>query len=147
VGGNYNVWLSGTPQAQLLNAYAGALGGAGKFSQTNTYTAGNYEVINGLKVYAGRATSKATDQTVVNLSSTNYGASYTMGQVDLLVNAAKVDDKSTVNADRKLTGLGANYNLSKTTRAYYRYDKINYNTNSTSGINQTRNAVGLSMSF
>ena len=53
-----------------------------------------------------------------------------------------------VSNDRKMTGLGVNYNLSKTTRAYVRYDNLNYNTAaSASGSNIKRTAIGVSTSF
>jgi predicted porin len=65
--------------------------------------------------------------------------------------ASSVDDKSTTNMDRKMTGIGVDYALSKTARAYYRYDSINYNTNqataTTDGTTQKRSAVGFSKSF
>ena len=61
----------------------------------------------------------------------------------------KVNDKSAANVDRTLTGLGADYNFSKTTRAYFRYDNINYASNvaAFNGSKQTRTAVGVSKAF
>jgi predicted porin len=61
----------------------------------------------------------------------------------------KVDDKSTTNTDRKLTGLGADYKLSKTTRAYVRYDSIDYASSlaASTGTAQKRTAIGFSQSF
>ena len=48
-----------------------------------------------------------------------------------------------------MTGLGVNYNFSKTARAYVRYDSIDYGSNqtATAGSKQTRTAVGVSKSF
>jgi predicted porin len=48
-----------------------------------------------------------------------------------------------------MTGFGANYNLSKTTRFYVRTDNINYASNLTasSGTAQKRTAIGFSSSF
>jgi predicted porin len=124
------------------------LNSMGLKTQTNTYLAVNYEIMPGVKAFAGHATSKASDTTVINSTANNYGAVYTTGNIDLMVNLAKVDDQTTLNADRKLTGLGANYNFSKTTRLYARYDNIHYNVNDgVNGINQKRTAVGLSTLF
>jgi len=117
-------------------------------TQTNTYIGANYLVTPVLKLNAGMGTSKSSNGTTVNASSTNYGITYTMGQTDLMYNFAKKDDKSTINKDQKITGLGANYNLSKMTYAYYRYDKINWSTNlAFSGSDQTRNAIGFAVKF
>jgi predicted porin len=47
-----------------------------------------------------------------------------------------------------MTGLGVNYNFSKTTRAYMRYDNLNYNTAAqASGSEVKRTAIGFSTSF
>ena len=77
------------------------------------------------------------------------GATYTTGAWDISGQIAKVDDQSTNDADRKLTGLGVNYNLSKTARVYARYDSINYATNKAAfeGSEQKRYALGVSKSF
>jgi hypothetical protein len=48
-----------------------------------------------------------------------------------------------------MVGLGVNYNLSKTARAYLRYDTINYGDNvaAATGSKQNRYAIGVSKSF
>ena len=126
-----------------------AVAGLVNSSQTNTFWGGNYAVMPNLKLFVGLGSSKSADSTTVNTSSNQFGAQYAMGNIDLLAIKASVNDKSSSDFDRTLTGLGANYNLSKTTRLYYRYDNINYNSNAASGVTtkQTRNAVGLSMLF
>ena len=72
-----------------------------------------------------------------------------MGALDILAQIVSVNDTSTTDYDRKLTGLGLNYNLSKTSKAYIRYDSINYATNqaAVSGSTQKRTAFGISKSF
>jgi predicted porin len=75
-----------------------------------------------------------------------------MGAWDILAQVASVDDTSSAtngDVDRKMTGVGVNYNFSKTTRAYIRYDDINFATNAATaaGTQQTRTAVGVSKSF
>ena len=100
-----------------------------------------------LKFHAGAGGTKSSDA-LVSTSGTTYGVSYTMGQIDLMANIASANDKATTNNDRKMTGLGVNYNLSKTTRAYLRYDNLNYNTAaSASGSDVKRTAIGVSTSF
>jgi predicted porin len=59
-----------------------------------------------------------------------------------------MNDTSTNNYDRKMTGLGVNYNLSKTTRVYYRADNLNLSSNaSATGSSIQRQAIGISRSF
>jgi hypothetical protein len=117
-------------------------------TQNNTYIAANYLVMPTLKVSLGQGTSKSSDGTTVNATTLNWSATYTMGQTDLMYNAAKKDDKTAINQDQKMTGLGANYNFSKMTYGYYRYDKINYSMNNTlPGSDQTRNAIGFAVKF
>ena len=107
-----------------------------------TYTLGS------LKLHVGSGGSKSDTDLYTNTSGTTYGATYTMGNIDLMANLATANDKGTSNNDRKITGLGANYNLSKTTRAYLRHDNINYNTASAaSGSAVKRTAIGISKSF
>jgi len=106
-----------------------------------TYTLGD------LKLHFGTGGTKSGEATV-KTSGTIYGVTYTMGQWDLLAQMAKADDQGTSNYDRKMTGLGVNYNFNKTTRAYLRYDSLNYNTaTASSGSEIKRTAVGMSVSF
>jgi len=82
-------------------------------------------------------------------NSVQAGATYVIGAIDLMANYAKVNDSSALNIDRKMFGLGANYNLSKTARVYARYDDINYASNQAAyaGSVQKRTAIGVSKSF
>jgi predicted porin len=100
-----------------------------------------------MKFHAGAGGTKSSDA-LVSTTGTQYGVSYTMGQIDLMANIATANDKATTNYDRKMTGLGVNYNFSKTTRAYFRYDNLDYNTTlASSGSQLKRTAIGVSTNF
>ena len=108
-----------------------------------------YQVLPSLKLNVGIGSFSSSSGTYQG-SSRGYGGTYTMGAVDILAQIVQVNDTyATTDTDRKLTGLGVNYNLSKTSKAYIRYDSINYGTNVTaiSGSTQKRTAVGISKSF
>jgi predicted porin len=138
----------------------------GSFLQANTSTTmsifgASYQVLPTLKLHAGVGSSTNTGQAaftattlgqgiVANTSSQQYGATFDLNSsIVLMGQVATMDDKSALNTDRKMTGFGANYNLSKTTRVYYRYDSINYASNlaASSGTAQKRTAFGFSSSF
>jgi predicted porin len=107
-----------------------------------------YTVMPTLKLNFGSGTYSSSTGTYQG-SSKNYGATYTMGQIDLMVLTSASDDKGTTNFDKKMTGYGLNYNLSKQTRAYVRMDNLNYGSNvaSVSGSSVKRTAFGVSKSF
>jgi len=108
----------------------------------------SYLVMPTLKLHVGSGSSSASSSTIADTTSTQMGVTYTMGQIDILAQTAKVHDRSTTNADRKMTGLGVNYNLSKTTRVYYRMDDLNLSTvTAASGSSIKRSAIGISRSF
>jgi predicted porin len=126
---------------------AAAVGTAGLTSTQNLLGV-TYAVLPSLKLHGGYGTfSSSTDAYKGN--SKQIGATYTTGAWDLSGQIAKVDDKSATDIDRKMAGLGVNYNFSKTTRAYFRYDNINYatNQNSIDGSKLKRTAIGVSKSF
>jgi len=117
-------------------------------STAMTLLGASYQVMPTLKLHVGSGSSSASSASLASTSSTQVGATYTMGQIDILAQQAKVNDTSTNNFDRKMTGLGVNYNLSKTTRVYYRMDDLNLSTNASStGSSIKRQAVGISQSF
>jgi hypothetical protein len=122
-------------------------------TNTQTMTAVTYTVLPTLKLHAGAGKSKASATTLANSSSTQFGATYTMGAFVIMAQTAKVDNKNAVTTftgDRKMTGLGLDYNLSKTTRAYVRYDNLKLNdgyTSAVSGDSIKRTAIGVSQSF
>jgi predicted porin len=125
-------------------------------NSTNTQTAlaASYAVMPGFKVSFATGGSKASVNSIANSKFTQYGAVYTMGQIDIMAQMATVDGKNaataTVTGDRKMTGLGLNYNLSKTARAYVRYDNIKLAdgaATATAGSEIKRTAIGISKSF
>jgi len=121
----------------------------------------SYQVMPTLKLHAGVGSSTNTNQTaftaqttgqglVAQTTSSQYGATFDVTpSIVLMAQVATMDDKSTTNTDRKMTGLGADYKLSKLTRLYVRTDNINYASNQTasSGTAQKRTAIGFSSSF
>jgi hypothetical protein len=122
-------------------------------NSTNTHTvlAASYAVMPTLKVSAAQGGSKASADSIANSKFTQFGVVYTMGQFDIMAQTAKVNDKNATDFDRKMTGLGLNYNLSKTARAYVRYDKLDMDTAhvqaAQSGSVIKRTAIGVSKAF
>jgi len=129
-------------------------------SSTMSILGASYQVMPVLKLHAGLGRSSGSGITAVttasvttanaDTSSYQVGATYNVTPViTLMAQYVKVNDKAASNVDRTLTGLGADYNFSKTTRAYFRYDNVNFASNQTAfvGSKQTRTAVGISKSF
>jgi predicted porin len=113
-------------------------------------------------VYAGYTTTKTDGTTtaakVEDSKSWNLGAKYVMGNIDLLANylvrksnlsatdagfVATDANSAAYAADAKLLGLGANYNLSKNTSVYYRYEAITGLNYKISGAPATASSNGL----
>ncbi len=150
-----------TPQNNNKTAAGGQSNTVGVTEYALRYTAGpidamytsiKYEVgSNGTRQsYMGATGAIATRDITETTNTQNLlGATYTTGAWDILAQVASVDDQSTTDVDRKMTGLGVNYNFSKTARAYVRFDDINFGDNKTAadGSKQTRTAVGVSKSF
>ncbi len=120
---------------------------------TNTHSilGASYQVMPSLKLHAGfgRSTSSLA---AYNSASQQYGVTYTLTPViTLMAQYAKVNDRSATNIDRTLLGLGADYNFSKTARAYFRYEDVNSNSNMVAAGSvankQSRTAVGISKAF
>ncbi len=144
----YDVGSNGVKQYYLDAALAVANRTIAVQDSTQNLLGVSYQVLPALKLNAG-AGSFSSSGNLWKGSSKSFGGTYTMGKIDILAQIAKVNDTATSDDDRKLTGLGVNYNFSKTARAYVRYDSINYGTNSaaTAGSAQKRTAVGISKSF
>jgi predicted porin len=149
----YDVGSNGTAQLKITTTAGGAIGVTGYNTmalQDNTQNmlGVKYQVLPSLKLNVGIGSFTSSSGTYQG-SSRGYGGTYTMGAVDILAQIVSVNDTSTTDYDRKLTGLGVNYNLSKTAKAYFRYDSINYATNQTavSGSTQKRTGFGISKSF
>ena len=115
----------------------------------HTLVGASYSVMPTLKLHAGSGGSTVTTTSLGNSSTTQYGVTWNAtSAVNVMYVAATVNDKNTTNYDRKMSGLGVDYNLSKTTRAYFRMDNINLNTvTASSGTSIKRNAFGISTSF
>jgi len=107
-----------------------------------------YEVMPGLKLNLGSGTYSSSTGTYQG-NSRNYGGTYTMGMIDFMLLTSATNDTTTANIDKKMTGYGVNYNLSKTARAYVRADSLNYYSNgaAASGSAIKRTAFGISKSF
>jgi predicted porin len=109
----------------------------------------SYQLLGNVKLHAGFGETKSSTNTFKG-KSTQYGVTYAATPViDVMAQVAKFDDTSSTDVDRKLTGLGVDYKFSKTARAYFRYDSINYGSNvaAASGSELKRTAVGISKSF
>jgi len=104
-----------------------------------------------LRLHAGTFNSKSKNvATNFNSTANTFGLSYNLtSAVSAMANIAQLNDRSTLNMDRSLTGLGLNYALSKRTRAYVRYDQIvtDKTNESTAGNKLNRTAVGLAHTF
>jgi predicted porin len=75
-----------------------------------------------------------------------------MGNIDLMANFVTVKDKAARATDAKirngqLMGLGANYNLSKRTMAYVRYETYDYLRNDDAAGKKTTTAFGIRHQF
>jgi predicted porin len=132
----------------IANAYAGAAAYTGNY--TLTTAAANYQVTPQLRGFAAYWTEK--QGAVIDAKSYMLGARYSMGAVDLAISMANNNSKLSSNVDRKILGLGADYNLSKRTAVYARYENRDANTNdnttdsSTAGATKTTH-VGIRHNF
>ena len=115
----------------------------------HTLVGASYSVMPTLKLHAGSGGSTVSTTSLGNSSTTQYGVTWNAApNINVMYVAATVNDKNTTNYDRKMSGLGIDYNLTKTTRAYFRMDNINLNTvTASSGTSIKRNAFGISTSF
>jgi len=116
---------------------------------TGTMLGISYEVMPGLKLHGGSGSSKSGTDAYVNATNKQFGATYKTGAWTIMAQTATMDDRGTSGFDRKMTGFGTDYNLTKNTRAYFRYDNLNYNSSGTaaSGSQVKRSAFGLSTAF
>jgi predicted porin len=127
---------------------------AANTSVTHTYLAANYALSPNLTVYGGMTSTKTSGITVAaaageDMTSTNVAVKYVMGQFDLMANYVSAKDKAarTTPLDGKLLGLGLNYNLSKRTMTYVRYENYDVSLNdSTAGVKKTT-AIGIRHQF
>jgi predicted porin len=144
----YKIGSNGISQTTLSAAGAATITSLTVQDSTQNLLGVSYKVLPALTLNAGLGNFESSANNYKG-SSKSFGGTYTMGKVDILAQMAKVDDTSSTNIDRKMTGLGVNYNFSKTARAYVRYDSIDFGSNAaaTAGSAQKRTAVGISKSF
>jgi predicted porin len=131
----------------LVSPIANANATTGDYKLTTA--AANYQVMPQLRAFAAYWTEKMG--TTHDAQSYMLGARYTMGVIDLSASMGKNDSKLSSNADRKILGLGVDYNLSKRSALYARYENRDANTNdatdsSTHGVTKTTH-VGIRHTF
>jgi predicted porin len=128
-----------------------------------TTFAANY-TIGATKIYAAMWTEKntlSTPHNSVDSAGNMIGVKHTMGKIDLMASTGKRNNKNAAQAataggaltdkDVSVTGLGADYNFSKRTAAWVRYETRDANTNvtaetSAAGVTKTT-AVGIRHNF
>ena len=146
----YNIGSNGVTQYIQGSAASVALSADTNAVQTSTQNLLGvaYQVMPALKLNFGSGTFQSSTGTYAG-NSKSYGGTYTMGAMDFMLLMSTTNDTTTTNVDRKMTGMGFNYNLSKQTRAYIRTDNANYNSNGTAvaGSSVKRTAFGVSKSF
>ena len=118
-------------------------------TNTTVNTLGANYALGDAKVFLWNQTNKAADNTR-NIAGTTVSATYTMGATVLMAQAGSVKNKVSGKTSN-IASVGADYNLSKTTALYGRYESIKDNGSlitSLSGFtaasgNVTRDRLGL----
>jgi len=122
------------------------------------YTSGN---ITGYVAYWTLTHLTAVAASEINDKGNMFGIKYTMGNIELKASQAKLNSSLTgtaaLQADRKVTGFGADYNLSKKTKIYARMENRNADVSgtvtaagavtSTQGATTKTTAVGFRTNF
>jgi len=137
------------PANATTSLYATSKPLTGNLTSTQGMLGATYTVMPTLKLHAGLGQFSSSDNTAKG-SSTQFGITYIIGNIDLMAQMASMNDKATTNYDRKMFGLGANYNLSKTARIYARYDELKTNSGvaaANTGDVVKRTAIGVSKTF
>ena len=126
---------------------------AGSTESTVNTLGANY-TMGAAKIFLLNQTNK-TNTNSTNTAYTSYAVSYAMGATTLMAQMGTLKDK--LDGDKsKLTGLGADYALSKRTTAYFRTESIKDNagvvsttgfTAATGNVKRTRTAIGVRHSF
>ncbi|MFN7713559.1 MAG: porin [Curvibacter sp.] len=108
-----------------------------------------YTVMPGLRLGLGYHTSKVDNSgtIAVDTQTTRIGGTYTVGKIDFLGHYARLNDKLTANADRRVIGLGVDYNLSRTVALTARYQALDLDTNTAADDNTTTLYGGLRVRF
>ncbi len=117
-------------------------GHAGNVKTTHDVLAANFN-LGAATVYAGwnQGDALARTTTTTDSKGASAGVKYTMGAIDLL---AGYNEQKTKTVKEKVTGLRADYNLSKTAAVYAGYEKYDSTTNAD---DRTIYSVGLRKSF
>jgi len=120
--------VAGLNGASVYQSTAPVLGKGLNGDYTFNVLAGNYNM-GATTIYAGYTTTKSNGSvTAEDATSWNVAAKYTMGMIDLSGNyTVRTSNLATVN-NAKVIGLGADYNLSKRTAVYYRFELADNNT-------------------
>ena len=142
-----------TQSAGAFNVLADTAAGTALTNYTNTHNffGGTYVLNNSIKLHGGYGSFTSSDN-IANGRSTQVGVTYTTGAWELMAQDVQVQDNNSGNVaqlNRTNLAVGANYWFSKTTRAYARYENMNFGSNVTSfaGSSQTRSGLGISTSF
>ena len=117
---------------------------------THTVIAATYQVAPSFKLHLSSGNSKSNSDTIANSDTYTLGGTFkATSNIDLMVQAAKHNDKNDTGYSRGMYGIGANYHFTKLTRAYFRYDNLSLNVGgtATSGDQITRTAVGIAKNF
>lgn len=123
-------------------------GTANNLTSLNTLTA-NY-TFGATTVYVGvhNARLEAAGVQTAKTSATNLAVKHAMGATTLLANMAKRTDKQTAVADNgDVTGLGADYALSKRTNLYGRYEKFEQSSATAATGKRTAYSFGIKHTF
>ncbi len=149
-------------QANKTGYYSGAFGAGEAFQKTsNTLLAANY-TIGTTTFYAGMntgdrlAAKSTTSGLAVESKGQRFAIKHTMGKIDLIASHTTQEVKgvsTAVDVKSTVTGLGADYNFSKTTAVYARYEDWKTGqvaaTGATAGAtgDRTTASIGLRKSF
>jgi len=120
IGLNYANGPIAASFSSLKNDYNGV--GTSTYTQTVNTLAARYDFGNGFAASLLSQTNKKSDNTVDN-SITTVSGTYTTGAVVLMAQAGSLKNVAGLKSD--LVSVGADYNLSKRTAVYARYESIN----------------------
>jgi predicted porin len=139
--------------AGSFNAVTGAFTAATPYDSSikHNLLGANY-TFGAFTLYGGYTTSKADTAAAAgneaDSRSWNIAAKFAAtGNIDLMANYLRDNDKTAANADRKLLGLGMDYKFSKRTAAYLRYETLDTNTNNSAAGKLTTYGAGLRHAF
>ena len=132
---------SSSPQYGSLTANA---------DNTHTVLAATYQLAPSFKLHIGSGASKSSVNTIADSDTYTLGGTFkATSNIDVMVQAAKHNDKNATGYSRGMYGFGVNYHFTKLTRAYFRYDNLSYNVGgaTTTGDQVTRTAIGIAKNF